>query len=37
MVVQLCLRKGKSRTAIWWGVIRQSSVVLGKLGEVMVG
>ena len=31
MVVHLCVRKGKSRTAIWWGGISQSRVVLCKL------
>ena len=36
-VVQLCVMKDKSRTAIGWGCIVQSSVGVGKLGEVKAG
>ena len=36
-VVQLCLMKDKSRTAIWLGCIVLSSVGRGKIGEVKAG
>ena len=31
--MQLYVRKDKSRTAVTWGCIRQSSVGFGMLGE----
>ena len=31
MVVQLCVRMDKKRTAIGWDCIRQSNVCLGKI------
>ena len=34
-IVQLCVRKDKSRAAIGWGCIGKSSVGFGKLGEVI--
>ena len=37
MVVQLCVMKDRSRTAIGWGCIVQGSLGLGKLGEVKAG
>ena len=36
-VGQLCVRKDKSRSAIGWSCIGQSSAGSGKLGEVMAG
>ena len=37
MIVQFCVRKDKSRTTIGYGCIGQSSVGLGKVGEVIAG
>ena len=36
-VEQLCVRMNKIRTAIGCGCIEQSSVGLGRLGEVIAG